>query len=84
MMYSMHISICFVAVCTCVVHKRCHQSVVTKCPGMKDATQDDVSYVLANQYVQSDCESFTLIKKYIMNYYSSSRGVQKHYIIHVT
>lgn len=23
-------------VCTCVVHKRCHQSVVTKCPRKKD------------------------------------------------
>ncbi|KAI0233805.1 Calcium-independent protein kinase C [Lamellibrachia satsuma] len=30
-------------VCTCVVHKRCHQNVVTKCPGMKDATTDEVS-----------------------------------------
>lgn len=28
-------------VCTCVVHKRCHRSVVTKCPGMKDPTQDE-------------------------------------------
>ena len=26
--------------CTCVVHKRCHQNVVTKCPKEKDAGVD--------------------------------------------
>ncbi|XP_052767110.1 calcium-independent protein kinase C-like isoform X2 [Mya arenaria] len=28
-------------VCTCVVHKRCHQHVVTKCPGIKDKSTED-------------------------------------------
>jgi len=31
--------VCFV-VCTCVVHKRCHQNVLTKCPKERDAGVD--------------------------------------------
>ncbi|KAL4237546.1 Calcium-independent protein kinase C [Mactra antiquata] len=28
-------------VCTCVVHKRCHEHVVTSCPGIKNKTTED-------------------------------------------
>ncbi|CAG5123086.1 unnamed protein product, partial [Candidula unifasciata] len=30
-------------VCTCVVHKRCHQHIVTKCPGSRDVANDEVT-----------------------------------------
>ncbi|XP_059173318.1 calcium-independent protein kinase C [Physella acuta] len=30
-------------VCTCVVHKRCHQHIVTKCPGSRDVSNDEVT-----------------------------------------
>ncbi|XP_048732224.1 calcium-independent protein kinase C-like isoform X2 [Ostrea edulis] len=35
-------------VCTCVVHKRCHKSVVTKCPGSKDDASLEVPRVKIN------------------------------------
>ena len=31
----------FISVCTCVVHKRCHQSIVTKCPGSKEVVENE-------------------------------------------
>lgn len=47
--YSAHVfplSMCVSpAVCTCVVHKRCHELIITKCAGMKKQ-EDTVGEVL--------------------------------------
>lgn len=46
-------SVLSLSVCTCVVHKRCHQHVVTKCPGMKDDKTDEVMGInLSNTLVK--------------------------------
>ncbi len=37
------------AVCTCVVHKRCHELIITKCAGMKKQ-EDTVGEVLIYNY----------------------------------
>ncbi|ESO04662.1 hypothetical protein HELRODRAFT_78764 [Helobdella robusta] len=36
-------------VCTCVVHKRCHQSAVTKCPGLKETVADEDTSLVSGQ-----------------------------------
>lgn len=37
-------------VCTCVVHKRCHQQVVTVCPRMKKTAKEQVRDVLNDAF----------------------------------
>ncbi|RZF43080.1 hypothetical protein LSTR_LSTR001258 [Laodelphax striatellus] len=51
-------------VCTCVVHKRCHNLVVTKCPGMKDEVTDESS-----QGCQGQRFSVNLPHRFVMHNY---------------
>lgn len=37
-------------VCTCVVHKRCHQHYVTKCPGSKEAGSDELGETAGTRF----------------------------------
>ena len=40
--------------CTCVVHKRCHQHYVTKCPGSKEgASSDEIGEVRPSSILTS-------------------------------
>lgn len=45
-----HSFICFLfIVCTCVVHKRCHELIITKCAGLKkQETHDEVNVYKIN------------------------------------
>ncbi|KAF3853776.1 hypothetical protein F7725_014464 [Dissostichus mawsoni] len=43
-------------VCTCVVHKRCHELIITKCAGMKKQ-EDTPEEVLCKMNVHRRCES---------------------------
>lgn len=37
-------------VCTCVVHKRCHQHYVTKCPGCKEGGSDEMAETAGTRF----------------------------------
>ncbi|XP_067206028.1 protein kinase C isoform X3 [Linepithema humile] len=51
-------------VCTCVVHKRCHKLVITKCPGMRDESSHDTesprfSIDMPHRFVVHNYKRFT-------------------------
>ncbi|XP_026296813.1 calcium-independent protein kinase C isoform X6 [Apis mellifera] len=51
-------------VCTCVVHKRCHKLVITKCPGMRDESSQDTesprfSIDMPHRFVVHNYKRFT-------------------------
>lgn len=70
-------------VCTCVVHKRCHELIITKCAGMKK--QEDLpEEVHANiqvhmEYVFKNVEMFSSEEYVLFNiYYLSLLFAQRH------
>lgn len=61
-----HVHVCVPpAVCTCVVHKRCHELIITKCAGMKkqeDAVEEVLIYNCRLFLLDRDCISFNGIR----------------------
>lgn len=55
-------------VCTCVVHKRCHQLVVTACPRMKKATKDQVRHTHTFiRFLNSSCIGWSGFEQFFSN-----------------
>ncbi|CAG9813272.1 unnamed protein product [Phaedon cochleariae] len=48
-------------VCTCVVHKKCHHTVVTKCPGMQDESSQSTGFKVnvPHRFVVHNYKRFT-------------------------